>query len=205
MGRQVFGVTILSPQEQTSPNAPFSTTLEITNLDEVKAAEKQRGEFERLLRILYLDLVTEIHKYLIRLTPVHTGRLRGGWTAILDKYQKDYSRQITDTSLYDVYKRANTTKEYKDYNIDESAIEDGKRLSEGEDGLPGQLEVSVVNNVPYKDALDFGTSKIDGRHFTDRAQYRGEEFFRQQLEAWLSKISKAGAIVPPDEVPEITV
>ncbi len=204
MGQQVLRFNVLSRREQTNNRGAFSVVLTAENLkqfaNDIKGSKKQ---FNTFYKQLYLDLTLEIHKYLIRLTPAHTGKLRGGWTGVLDKYQRDYTKQIKDTSLYDAFKRANATPEYQEYAFDSGAIQEGKKLSQYKDALPNETEISLINNVPYKDVHEFGTSKIPGKQFTLRAVYKGELWFEEQFKKWLKKIESAGAVVPPDQVPEI--
>jgi len=45
------------------------------------------------------DFIFEVHKYLIRVSPIDTGMLRGGWASWLDKNNIDYSRQLYDISI----------------------------------------------------------------------------------------------------------
>jgi hypothetical protein len=202
---QFFGVNILNESEQIGHRGSFRVSFSIGNPKEVKEAEKLQETFDKYYKKLYFDLVTEIHKYMIRITPAHTGQLRGGWTAFLNKHQIDYTKQMYDTSLYDSFKNGNFTPESKIYQFDSASIEMGKSKASVEDKFPADTDVSISNGVEYKDYMDYGTSKIAGRHFTDLARYKGEFLFEQQFNRWLNKMEKAGAVVPADEVPEIGV
>ena len=201
MGQQIGKVNIPSELEQ---KGSIGITLKVENLkqfsNDIQGSDKKFSEFYKKL---YLEITLEIHKYLIRLTPAHTGKLRGGWTGILDKYRKDYTRQMQDTSLYDSFKKANKTPEHRVYSFNSGAIKEGQSLSQYKDGLPKETQISITNNVPYKDIHEFGTNKIPGKQFTLRALYKGELWFEREFSKWLDKISKAGAVVPPDPVPEI--
>lgn len=204
MGTTIFGINILTEDEQTAgQSGPFRVSFTIDNIKEVKEAEKFQEKFDKFYKQLYLDLVIEIHKYLIRLTPLHTGKLRGGWTAFLDKHQADYSKQIKDTSLYQIYKSLNITPEYRQYAFSPEAVEKGKSESHLEDKLPVDTDVSIDNQVEYKDYLDYGTTKISPRHFTDLAKYKGELVFEIYFNRWLKTLQEKGAIVPPPKVEEI--
>jgi hypothetical protein len=178
-------------------------SISVANPKQVKDLEKSLAKFGEYYRKLYKDLVGVCHKYLIRVTPLHTGKLRGGWTAYLDKYQIDYSKQIFDTSLYGAWKKGNKTEEYRSYAPDSTQVAEGKAFSQLEDGLPKTTEVAIENTVPYKDAMDFGTGSIPGRHFTDIALYKAEHWFEKYFSQWLARMEKAGAVVPPPEVQEI--
>ncbi len=204
MGQQVLRFNILSEREQTRGRGSLRVALRAENLKTfARNVIDSKKEFSTFYKQLYLNLTLEIHKYLIRLTPAHTGKLRGGWTGVLDKYQRDYTRQIQDTSLYDAFKKANKTVEYREYAFDSNAIKEGQKLSQYKDALPTDTEISITNNVPYKDIHEFGTSEIPGKQFTLRAAYKGELWFEQEFKKWLKKIEDAGAVVPPDQVPEI--
>jgi len=203
LAESFFGVNILTTKEQLGSRPVFGVSVEIGNKAEVKQAENFEKDFERYNAMFFTSLVGEVHKYLIRLTPIHSGKLRGGWTAFLDKHQIDYTKQIRDTSLYDAWKATNITTEHKYYAFNSQKIEEGKDLSVSEDKLPTMTDVTLLNFVPYKDFLEFGTNKIQGRHFSELARYRGEEHFTKNYEAWFSKLQQAGKIVRPPKVGEI--
>jgi len=205
MPNQFFGVNIPSPNEQLGKGGPLRISFSVDNPEQFKKFEESIPKFDEYYRQLYFNLVAEIHKYLLRLTPLHTGKLRGGWTAFLDKYRIDYSRQLFDTSLYNAFKKANKTPEYRTYQPDNMSVAAGKTLSKLEDKLPGDTDISVENQVDYKDFLEFGTSQIPGRHFTQQAVYKGEWLFDKYFEKWFKKMEDAGAIVEPPKVEEIDI
>lgn len=195
-----FGVSIPSEAVQLSSQrgSPLRITVTVENPEEVKKLETLGKDFEREFKELYKNLVGESHKYLLRITPLHTGRLRGGWTRFLDKHQIDYTKQIFDTSLYNAIKKSNITPEHQEYKPDHVAVERGKAESSLDDKFPADTDVTIINNVPYLDFLDVR------QHFTDIARFKAEFLFETQLEAWLNKIERSGAVVPADEVPEIS-
>jgi len=196
-----FGVNIPSGAEQLSRQrgSPLKISVTVDNPEEVKALETLEQDFTKNFKELYKNLVAESHKYLIKITPLHTGRLRGGWTKFLDKHQIDYTKQIFDTSLYNAIKKSNITPEHQEYQKDHAAVERGRAESSLDDKFPADTDVTIINGVPYLDFLDIR------QHFTDIARFKAEFLFKTQLEAWLNKIERAGAIVPADEVPEISV
>lgn len=202
MGQVLFGVNVRSGSEQLSAQvqSPLKTTLTIENSKQVKEAEKTLQTFNRFSVTLFRNVVFEIHRYLIRVSPMHTGKFRGGWTGFLDKFQKDYSRQMFDTSLYDAIKKGNITPEHREYKIDTGAIGAGKAFSTVEDKTPGELVVTIENKAPYGNYLEFEK----GGHFASRTRYIGELWIQRHFELWLESISKAGVIVPPPEVEEIS-
>ena len=205
MADLLFGIRVPSASEQiANKTGAMKLVVSVERPEELKRLENSLKKFDEYYKKLYKDLVGVCHKYLIRLTPLHTGKLRGGWTAYLDKYQIDYSKQLYDTSLYSAWKKANKTAEYRSYAPDSTKVEEGKALSRLEDALPQTTEVSIENLVDYKDSMDFGTSVVPGRHFTDQALYKSEHWFDKYFSLWLAKMEKAGAVVPPpvpDEIP----
>lgn len=202
MGKVLFGVNVRSGSEQLSAQvkSPLKTTLTIENPQQVKEAEKTLQTFNRFSITLFRNVVFEIHKYLIRVSPMHTGKFRGGWTGFLDKFQQDYSRQMLDTSLYDAIKKGNITPEHREYAIDTGAIGAGKAFSTVEDKTPGELVVTIENKAPYGNYLEFEK----GGHFAARTQYIGELWIQRHFELWLANISEAGKIIPPPPVEEIS-
>jgi hypothetical protein len=201
--QNLFGISLATENEQLGGAGTLKFAVTIENIQEAKKYEKLADQFDKYYKKLYLDIVVEIHKYLIRLTPLHTGKLRGGWTALLDKYQRDYSKQISDTSLYNVFKTANITPDYKTYQFDSGAVQKGKAQSFLEDKMPSDTDISIDNQVEYRDYLDSGTSKIPARHFVESARYKGELWFNQYFDLWFKKMEAAGAIVVPPKVEEI--
>jgi hypothetical protein len=205
MGHAVLGKMVPSASEQMVEGGLLNVTLRFNNLSSLKQYEGMEAKFKEYAAALYINAISEIHKYLLRLTPIHTGKLRGGWTAFLDKYQKDYSRQLFDTSLSNIYKKSNVSKEHKSYVFSMGAVGDGKQYSILTDKLPGELSVSISNSTPYGTALNFGTSEIPGQHFVEQALYKSDYWLRTCFDNWLQAIAKAGTIVPPTAVPEIDV
>lgn len=202
MADLLFGVKVPTAAEQANTGT-LRLTVSVENPKKIKELEDSLKKFDEYYRKLYKDLVGACHKYLIRVTPIHSGKLRGGWTSYLDKYQIDYSKQLYDTSLYGSWKKSNKTEEYRSYKFDSTKVDEGKGFSRLEDGLPRITEVSIENQVEYKDSMDFGTATVPGRHFTDIALYKSEHWFEKYFKQWLASMEKAGAVVPPPEVQEI--
>lgn len=174
----------------------FGVELSIQNKDRLDEILQMDADYERRAAGLFLDVVFQIHKYLIRLTPEDEGELRGGWTSVLQKYGQDYSRQLRDTALYDLWKAQNVTPYYRAYHFDPSAVVRGSTQSFFED-LP--FDVTIINAVKQGEYLEFGTARIPGRHFTELARYKGEFWFNHIFEQWFEKIAKEENIVEPDD------
>ena len=178
----------------TTGKPVFQITLSFKNIEVWEYWEKASDDFEEQYKNLFRQCVYEIHKYLIRLTPIQSGELRSGWTGILDRYAIDYTRQFMDMSLLDV--KANTGKP-----LDQVAVARGKTLSQWAD-LP--LDVTVINNVPYSEFVEFGTSKMQGQHFTNRSRYKGEFLIKKEVGDWFTEMASKGMITKPQKVEEIT-
>lgn len=133
---------------------------------------------------IFKDTVIEGHKYLIRITPVETGRLRGGWTAYLDSKRVDYAAAFMDASLVDI----------RNFDLDPIAISEGKALSSFSESVD---QITIVNSVPYGSYLEDGTSRIAARHFTKKAVYKIENIFAKKVQAWVNECSDAGEFTLP--------
>lgn len=185
MGVKIGNITHRTAREILKPGG-FVLKIDIDDpqpiIDTLNLGEDFRVELEKIFQ----RLVFEVHKYLIRVTPIDTGQLRGGWTGYLDTFQQDYSRQIFDTSLA-IKARG------RDYHIDPAEIQKGKAQSKW--NQPDPLTVTLMNEVPYGFYLEFGTSKLEARNFTSLAWYKGELLFTNILTKWFEDIAKEGKIV----------
>ena len=165
----------------------FKIILEVENpkvFEEFEAlGDNFRAELEKTFKLLVFD----INKYLIRVTPIDTGELRGGWTAFLDAEQEDYTKQIFDTSL--AIKARN-----RDFHIGPAGIAKGKQFSTYE--FPSPLDFTIINAVPYGFYLEFGTSVMRGRNFVAITRYKGEVRFEAIFNKWFADIAREGRIVP---------
>lgn len=183
----------------------MSTTFEIKleNPEVLETWLRIKPEFESKAKALFLQTVFEIHKFLIRVSPDDTGELKGGWTAILNKYNQDYSMEIQDHTLYDSWKQSNTTPEGRAYHFAIDQVLKGASQSTFEDA---PFDITIRNNVPHAEYLENGTSKIPGRHTTELARYKGEAWFNSAFNDWFEKIAKEGKIVEvqPKQAKQLT-
>ncbi len=169
----------------------FSIRIEVLDVEKWNRFLELTPTFLEKYYMLFRDVVHQSHKYLIRVTPFDTGRLRAGWTGVLEKYQIDYAMAFIDTSLI----------ETKSTVPSPSAIAEGKGLSSM---IDKPFDVTITNNVFYSQYVEFGTSKMQGRHFTQRAMYKSEYIMAQAMDDWLREISTTGDIVSPKAVAEVT-
>jgi len=151
----------------------FKVEIRFGNPEAWEAAASMDKTFDAQYSKLFKDIVFECHRYLIRVTPMITGRLRGGWTSFLNKYNKDYSAAFIDVSLIDASR----------VQTDASAVADGMSVSSYEET---PLGVTVINKVHYGGFVEFGTSKMQGRNFTLRAMYKSELIFENAVNNWWS-------------------
>lgn len=146
--------------------------------------------FTDYYKIMFKECVYQIHKYLIRVTPMQTGRLRGGWTGILNKYGIDYSAAMADTSLLDHFVD----------KVDSIAIAEGMGLS---NFIDEDLCVSIINNVFYGEHVEFGTSKMEGQAFTEKARYKGEYIFKKAMDDWFAEMTAKQEVTKPPILEEV--
>lgn len=165
----------------------FTIKLEILNPEVLEKLDKLGEEFETELEKAFKELVFDINKYLIRVTPVDTGELRGGWTAFLDSQRISYSQQISDTSLA-IKARG------RPFRISPEGVQKGRANARYE--FPNPLNVTLINAVPHAELLEHGTAHMQGRNFTALARYKGELRFTSTFTEWFNQIAKAGEIVP---------
>lgn len=173
----------------------FQVDIEIKNLEAFNKQIEDLADFERRYYGLFQDFVFQMHRYLIRLTPLDTGELRGGWTAYLNKYNEDFTKQILDASLYDDWKSSNITEEGRKYHVDFGKIREGMSQSVVEETKD---TVILINPVAHGEYLEFGTSKIQGRHFTELARYKAEFWYKTIFNNFLNAFAKEGKLPKVD-------
>lgn len=162
--------------------------IKLLNPERYEEMIRTNEDFQREVKGEFLRTVFEIHKFLIRISPVDTGELRGGWAGILAKYGQDYTTPISDPSLYPYWKGHQE-------HMSDIAISLG--LSECKIfELP--LDIEIQNEVPQAYYMEVGTSKMQGHPTTDIARFKGEHYFNQVFNEWFDKIAKAEKVVKPD-------
>ena len=179
------------------PKGEFTVTIRVVNPDKWDRFLDIENAFMAKFKELFMNCVFETHRYLIRITPMRTGRLRGGWVSILDKYNQDYTRAFYDVSLLHIPSDSPGV-------LDAQAIMDGVRNSSFLDLYPDKLDVTLINQVSYGEYVEWGTSKMEGQNFTNRAMYKAEHIIAEAFDKWLKDITNAGDIVEPRPVEEVT-
>jgi hypothetical protein len=180
-----------------------SFEVKLENPERLEEWLKIKDDFKREAKALFLQTVFEIHKYLIRVSPLDTGELRGGWTGILNKYNQDYSVPLMDTSLYDHWKNTNKSQYGREYHFALDQVLKGAGQSSFEDA---PFDITLINSVPHGEEMENGNSKIQGRHTTELARYKGEYWFNQVFNTWFEQIAKEEKIVkaPPQTTKQLT-
>ena len=173
-------------------------TIELENPERLQEWFRIKDDFRKEAKALYLQTVFQIHKYLIRVSPLDTGELRGGWTGILNKYNQDFSVVIQDSSLYDHWKSQNKSQYGREYHFAMDQVIKGAQQSQFEES---ELDVTIINNVPYGEYLENGTSKIPARNTTELARYKGEYWFNERFNEWFEEIAKEEKITPAKSQP----
>ena len=175
----------------TSPgDHTFSITVTFVNPDQWNTWLNCNVLFLEYYTKLFRQCVYETHKYLIRVTPLQTGRLRAGWTGILNKYNIDYTAAFLDTSLLD----------HAFIKYDQTAIAEGMTMSQFQDA---PFDVTLINSVPYAEFVEFGTSKQESQNFTNKARYKGEYIFKKAIDDWFRDMTNQAEIVEPQPVEEV--
>jgi len=173
-----------------SGDPTFDITVELVNPEQWESWMHANEKFQEYYKELFRDCIFEIHRYLIRVTPVMSGRLRAGWTGILNKYNVDYTRAFTDTSLLD----------HAYINWNQQAIMEGMAESQWMDA---DFDVSIINSVPYSEMVEFGTSKMSGQYFTNKARYKGEYILTKAIDDWFKEITAKAELVKAPKVEEV--
>ena len=195
-------ITSVTTPDLSKPTDTTTFSIWLENPERLAEWFRIKDDFRAEAKSIYLQAVFEIHKYLIRVSPLDTGELRGGWTGILNKYNQDYSVQIMDTSLYDSWKSTNKTPEGREYHFALDQVMKGASESHFEDT---EFDITIINNVPYAEYLESGTSRIQGRHTTELARYKGEFWFNEVFNAWFEQIAKEGKVVPAQPATNKTI
>lgn len=187
-------VSTLLREDNPARGGSFSVRVEVGNPELLEQWLQMGDKFQKQGEAAFGKFIFQVHRYLIRVTPIDTGELRGGWTAWLDKNQEDYSKQINDISLIE-------TPPHKSYHFAVEEIEAGRLQSDYV--APSPLDITIINNVEHGFFLEAGTSRIPAQNFVERARYKAEFLFGEFFEKWFEQIAKAEDIVPPEEPEEI--
>ena len=158
--------------QQQSPDKLFQVKFQIVNPEDWNKWGNLTEQFLTQFKPFFKEVVFECHKYLIRCTPMLSGRLRAGLTSILNKYNIDYSAAFMDVTLIDAHNAP----------LDQSAITEGIQLSSFEDT---DESVTLINSVPYADYVESGTSIMESRNYTRKAMYKSEHIMLESFNNWL--------------------
>lgn len=181
-----------APYIFTGGDKNFSLTISLTPTDKWDRWEHISPVFMENFKTVFRYAVFDANKYLIRITPLMTGRLRGGWTALLNKYNIDYSAAFMDVTLVEGHNEP----------LSQEAILEGIALSSY---IDTDFLVTLVNGVEYGDYVETGTSKMEGRHFTLKAMYKSEFIMKRYIEEWMRQCSESDDIVAPTQMEEVQV
>lgn len=167
----------------------FTVTIQVSDVERWNKYLDLSPKLAAGFKKVFENVVVEGNKYLIRLTPFDTGRLRGGWTSYLDKKNVDYVAAFMDTSLIEV----------KQLRNDADAINEGKGFSSFTES---ENQVTLVNSVPYIEYVEHGTSRMPARNFTRRAMYKIEHIFQKAVDGWMKECTEAGDFIDPKPTDE---
>jgi hypothetical protein len=181
-----------APYVYTGGDKNFSLTITINTPEKWDMWQNVSSIFMENFKTLFRYGVLDSNKYLIRATPMQTGRLRGGWTALLNKYNVDYSAAFMDVTLVTGHNEP----------LSQEAIREGMALSSY---IDTDFMVTLVNGVDYADYVETGTSKMEGQHFTAKTMYKAELIMKKYIEEWAKQCSEKSAIVEPTLMEEVQV
>jgi len=170
----------------------FVVTLKVENPEILEEWIELEEEFKQKYSELFKQLVIEVHKYLIRVTPIESGRLRGGWTSYLNSLNIDYTNQINDFSL--AIKSPN-----QEFSLTQDAVNEGRSFSSY---VEKPLSITLINSVPYGFFVEEGTSTMEARHFTSLARYKAESYMGEKTREWVQIIQNTSKIPDPKIVDE---
>ena len=171
--------------------AEFSVTITVQETPRWNKFLETTSLFMANYLIVFNEAVIQSHKYLIRTTPYDFGKLRSGWTSFLKKHNIDYSTAMLDTSLIGA----------KPPRPDVRLMQEGETLSSF---VEKPFDITVTNSVPYAQYVEYGTSKMAARNFTNIARFKAELILEQAVSDWGAKCSQVGEIVKPDPIEEVT-
>ncbi len=165
-------------------------TLRNATMGEIaKWFDGQHVKFERAALMVHRKTVFEILIYLIRLTPVVTGRLRGSWTPFLDKYGKQsfYARYLNDRSLAGGRPKTIGGQVMATLGgvLGMSAVAQGKRLGFFMDNA---LLTTVGSNVVYGAKVD------ESSHYMTKTAAQAQLLINQNFENFVEASTKSGWI-----------
>ena len=178
------------PYQFSGGSRNFTLTITINTPEKWDMWENVSSIFMDNFKVLFKYAVYDANKYLIRATPMMTGRLRGGWTSFLDKHNVDYSAAFMDVTLVEGHNEP----------LSQEAIMEGKALSSY---IETDFLVSLINDVFYGDYVETGTSRMEGRHFTLKSLYKSEFIMKRYMENWTRKCSEESKIVVPEQMEEV--
>ena len=178
----------------------FKVAVKIENEKRLIEFKNLEPDFTAKMNDLLYTFIFRIHRYLIKVTPLDTGELRGGWTSILNKYSKDYAAQIFDVTYSDDAKAQNKTLEGRTYHLDYADVIKGASQSEFEEHelKEGQsFDITLINKVIQGEYMEHGTGKIQARNFTANAMSKGEDDFKKLCEQWFGMMAQEEKVVDP--------
>jgi hypothetical protein len=159
--------------------------LNDTTLEKVaQYFDEQHVEFVEKTQLVHRKIVFKILNFLIRICPVDTGRLRGSFTPLFDKYgNSSFARWIADSSMAP-YPRKTPKK-----GFNPEAVQEGK--DEGQ-FIDQPLDTTIMTNVAYAADVDATTGYIA------RMLVYGNEIYNSVFVNFLEAAAKQGMIPAVD-------
>ena len=162
-----------------------TVTLNTNTLEDVaKYFDKQHVEFVSKCQLVHRKLLFQILRFLIRICPVDTGRLRGSWTPFMEKYgNQGYWKWMTDASM------AASTRKTPRKGFSMEAVSQGK--GEGQ-FVDSPMDTTIISNVSYAEDAD----KRSG--YISRLLAYADNIYNKTFANFLDAAAKQGMIPSVD-------
>lgn len=149
-----------------------------------KYFDQEHEAFVKGAAIVHRKTVFQILTRIIRLCNVDTGRLRGSFTPLMDKWGfKGYESYMKQPPI------EGTPKVAKGKGYSEAEVNKGKILGQFVDAL---LNTTITSNVAYASDVNFKS------YFLTKALIWGDNQYKRNFEAYLKAAAQKGWIPPQD-------
>lgn len=146
--------------------------------------DQQHLTFVQKAILVHRKIVFMVLRYLIRICPVDTGRLRGSFTPFFDKYSNSsYSKWLADSSM------APSDRKTPKKGFSQTSVQEGK--NEGE-FVDSDMETTIMSNVFYAGYADNTTN------YLAKTLVYGDNVYNKTFGQFLDAAATAGWIPDVD-------
>jgi hypothetical protein len=160
-------------------------TLNTNTLETVtKYFDTMHADFVDKAQLVHRKSLFQILRYLIRICPVDTGRLRGSFTPFMDKYgDTTYNKWMADASM------APSQRKTPKKGFNQEAVADGKAQGQF---IDQPMDTTIVTNVSYAEDAD----KKSG--YISRLMAYADNQYNKNFSNFLEAAAKKGLIPAVD-------